>query len=244
MKTTIDFVIWSPPYDDNSGGIIALHILADLIAKQGENAYLYSTKTFEGSSVKLIQDNTDITFNEINTMFIYPEIINGNPFGGKFVTRWLLNTPGKCGGNGIYKDTDLIYKYYEYFNAPDESKVLGELRTFRLKLDKFFDRGLDRNGECFIVKKGRDKILDKHSSDSLNMDNYISDEHLINVFNSKEFFVSYDSMTFHLQQAALCGLFQMKAFQRKFLSKKLLLINMELLMDSMIYLMQKKLCIF
>jgi hypothetical protein len=201
----MNFVIWSPDYNENSGGIIALHVLANLIAEQGENCYIYSTKTFEGSSAKLIQNENVFNFDKNNTMYIYPEVICGNPFGGKFVTRWLLNTPGVLGGDGIYEPTDLVYKYYDYFDAPDESKVLGELRTFKLKLDKFVNKGLERNGECYIVRKGSNKVLDKHRSDSLNIDEYINDDYLIDVFNSKDFFVSYDSMCFHLQQAALCG---------------------------------------
>ena len=201
----VDFLIWAPAYDNNSGGIIALHKLADLLAKQGENAYIYTEKTFEGSSAKVIGPGSNIQLTVENTMAIYPEIIIGNPFGTPFVTRWLLNTPGVCGGDGVYGENDLVFKYYDYFNAPDESKVKGELRTFTLKLDKFFNKNLERNGECFIVKKGRGKTLDKHASNSINIDTYISDDYLIDVFNKTERFIAYDSMTFHIQQAALCG---------------------------------------
>lgn len=200
----MNFVIWAPAYNEDSGGVIAIHVLADLIAKQGENCYIYCTKTFEGSSAKLIHGPQEF-MNDNNTMYIYPEVVSGNPSGGKFVTRWLLNTPGLLGGDGIYEPTDLIYKYYDYFKAPDESKVLGELRTFKLKLDKFVNKGLERKGECYVVRKGRNKVLDKHRPGSLNIDKYISDDYLIDTFNNKEFFISYDSMCFHLQQAALCG---------------------------------------
>lgn len=202
----MNFVIWAPDYNDKTGGVIALHVLADLIAKQGVNCYLHPAwTTFEGSSAKLIQNENEFNFDKSDTMYIYPEVICGNPFGGKFVTRWLLNTPGVLAGDGIYEPTDLVYKYYDYFHAPDESKVLGELRTFKLKLDKFVNKGLERNGECFIIKKGGNKVLDKHRHDSLNIDDFISDDYLTDVFNSKEFFVSYDSMCFHIQQAILCG---------------------------------------
>ena len=202
----INFLIWAPEYTDTSGGIIALHKLADLIANQGENAYICTSKTFEGSSAKVVNEsNPAVGITQENTMTVYPEIINGNPFGTKFVTRWLLNTPGVCGGNGIYEETDLVYKWADYYSAPDESKVRGEIRAFNLKLDKFINREEPRSGECFLVKKGRNKVLDKHKIDSINIDNFISDDYLIDLFNQKEYFVSYDSMTFHLQQSALCG---------------------------------------
>ena len=202
----VDFLIWAPGYTESSGGIIALHKLADLIAKQGENAYICTTETFEGSSAKIVNEENPLNgITQETTMTVYPEIINGNPFGTRFVTRWLLNTPGVCGGDGIYEENDLIYKWVEYYKAPDESKVKGELRTFNLKLDKFVNRNEPRSGECFLVKKGRNKILDKHKPDSINIDSFISDEYLIDLFNQKEYFISYDSMTFYLQQAVLCG---------------------------------------
>jgi len=202
----INFLIWAPEYSTISGGIIALHKLADLIAKQGENSFIFSGRTFEGSSAHLITDGNQLSyFIPEKTMVVYPEIINGNPFNSKFVTRWLLNTPGKIGGDGIYDRNDLVYKWADYYSAPDESKVKGELRAFDLKLDKFINRGETRSGECYLIKKGADKVLDKHKEDSLNIGQYISDDYLVDVFNQKEYFVCYDSMTFHLQQAALCG---------------------------------------
>ena len=202
----INYLIWAPDYSDNSGGIIALHVLADTIAKLGENCLIWTGRTFESSSAKVI--NSDVHLNGLNlenTMVIYPEIIIGNPFNAKYVTRWLLNSPGVCGGDGIYDDNDLVYKFWDYFKAPDESKVKGNLRTFKAKLDTFVNRNEPREGQCFIVKKGRNKVLDKHEESALNIDKYVSDEYLIDVFNKKEYFVSYDSICFHLQQAALCG---------------------------------------
>lgn len=201
----IEFLILAPGYTDQWGGVIALHKLADLIGQQGEKSYIYASSTFEGSKATLIPEGSQIQYDPNRTMVIYPEVTFGNPFGCKFVTRWLLYTPGKNGGDGQYGENDLIYKYYNYFDAPDESKVRGELRTFNLKLDKFINKGGERNGECFIVKKGRNKVLDKHKPDSTNIDQFINDDYLIDLFNKKEMFVSYDSMTFHLQQAALCG---------------------------------------
>lgn len=201
----IDFLIWSPEYDDSSGGIIALHKLADLIAKQGESCYILSNNTIENSSAKTLKDLQNVSLDINKTMMVYPEIVNGNPNGAKHVTRWLLNTPGVCGGNGIFDDNDLVYKYYDYFQAPDETKVKGELRTFNLKLNQFYNKNLKREGECYIIKKGKNKTLDKHHPQSINIDTYINDDYLVEIFNTKETFISYDSMCFHLQQAALCG---------------------------------------
>lgn len=199
----INFLTYGFNYHDSSGGLVALHQLAHLLAKQGQNSYIYSDKTFKGSSARIVS-NIDFLRND-NTMVIYPEVINGNPLNIKNVTRWLLNTPGKLGGDGIYNDNDLIFKYYDYFKAPNESKVNGELRTYNLKLDIFYNKNYERSGDCYIIKKGRDKVLDKHKPEDINIDEFISDEYLSEVFNKSERFICYDSMCFHLQQAALCG---------------------------------------
>lgn len=198
----IDFIVWSPSLDYGSGGCLALHKLADLIAKLGENSYIVCDKTYEDSSAKLISNVEKI---DDRTMLIYPEVIRGNPYDSKYVTRWLLNTPGVCGGDGIFGENDLIYKYQNYFKAPDESKVKGELRTLYLNIDNFYDKHLERVGDSFLVKKGKYKILDKHSPDSINIDNYLGNEYLSDVFNKTNRFISYDTMTFHSVQAALCG---------------------------------------
>lgn len=202
----INFVVISPEFNANSGGIIALHKLADKLCKFGEIAYI-NVPTLKSSSAKFIEKNDLSTLDLNQTMVIYPEIISGNPLNAKYVTRWLLNTPGLIAGDGKYSENDLIYKYWQYFNAPDETKVKGELRCLDLKLDVFINNNSPRIGECFLIKKGykTKRVLNKHSYHSLNLDAFISDEYLVNVFNEKLMFVSYDTMTYHSIQAALCG---------------------------------------
>ena len=202
----INFIIWSPEYTDSSGGIMALHLLARDLANEGHNVLITTQTTIKGSLAKTLPD-CPVPFDPERTMAIYPEIVSGNPFeaNAKYVTRWLLNTPGVIGGDGKYGDTDLVYKYWDYFKAPDESKVKGYLRTMDAKLDLYIDRGQDRSGECYIVKKGGNKNLDKHSPHAVNIDIFKGDEYLADLFNEKETFISYDAMTFHSVQAALCG---------------------------------------
>ncbi len=203
----INFVIISPEFKAESGGIIVLHKLADMLAKLGENSYI-NVPTYEGSSAKFIHKNDISSLNLNSSMFIYPEIIVGNPYNAKHITRWLLNTPGVIAGDGKYGDNDLIYKFWHYFKAPDEAKVKGELRCIDLKLGYYYNKNnSSRSGECFLIKKGAliGKVLDKHSDNSLNIDRFISDEYLVNVFNEKLMFISYDALTYHSIQAALCG---------------------------------------
>jgi hypothetical protein len=194
------FFIWTPEYNEFSGGIMSLHILAKMLADKDNDVTVSSKDTMKNSRAKT---NKNESLSE-DTMVIYPEIITGNPYNSKHVTRWLLNTPGVIGGDGVYDENDLIYKYSEYFKAPDESKVKGILTTFDAKMDIFYDMNLERSGECYFIHKSKRKKLDKHSIDSINIEG-LSNEDLSKVFNTTEIFICYDNMTFRSIQAALCG---------------------------------------
>lgn len=202
----INFVIVSPQFSNSSGGILVLHKLAHLLAEFGEQAYI-NVPTLNSSKAKYLSQEQILSLNFNRTMFIYPEIITGNPYNAKHITRWLLNTPGIIAGNGVYGKSDLVYKFWNYFKAPDEDNVNGELRCFDLKLNQFNNKNFPKSGECFLIKKGAyaGKKINKHSSSALNLDKFISDEYLSYVFNLKEKFISYDVLTYHSIQAALCG---------------------------------------
>lgn len=202
----INFVTLAFEINNASGGILALHKLAHLLGNFEENSYI-TVPTYADSSAKYLPYEEVLKLDFNKTMFIYPEVIVGNPYNAPNVTRWVLNTPGVMGGDGVFNDSDLIYKYWNYFKAPDESKVLGELRCFDLKLNQFTNKNFPRTGECFLIKKGSrmKEIINQHSPDALSLDNYVNDEYLSYVFNLKEKFISYDVMTYHSIQAALCG---------------------------------------
>lgn len=201
MKTP-NYVIWTPGYfQGNSGGIIALFRLAHNLTLLGQKTYLIAVN----KNPEWFGELTHTQVFDDNTVLIYPEIVCGNPLGAKHIVRWLLNSPGAVGGDGVYADSDLIFKYANYFNAPDENKVSGELRAFDLQLDFWQDLGYSRSGSCYLVRKGANKMLDKHSPDSTCIDNYPSNEYLREVFNQKQTFICYDSECFIATQAALCG---------------------------------------
>jgi hypothetical protein len=202
----INFIVYAPyPFSDRWGGVIAQHTLSNTLAELGENAYIYAESTFQGNKAQLIHPSVELSYDPDNTVVIYPEAVkdDGNPLNSKYVVRWLLYTPG-IWTPGIFPDTDLIFSYIDYYDV-DKYNVRGPLTVLNPKLDIFYNKNLDRSGECYIIKKGKHKVLDKHSPNSINIDEYISDDYLVNLFNRKEYFVSYDTFTYHIQQAALCG---------------------------------------
>jgi hypothetical protein len=205
MKDNISILVWAVgcDYSDSSGGVIALHKLADRIALAGIPSYILTGNTFNGSAATVVHSISNLDMDK--TMVVYPEIVNGNPLGAKYVTRWLLNTPGVIGGNGIYDSTDLVYKYADCFSAPSGVTVDGTLLIFEPKFDIFFNKNEQRAGECFLVKKGRYKSLNQHGPNSINIDHFPGDQALSDIFNKCEYFICYDPTTYHCVQAALCG---------------------------------------
>jgi hypothetical protein len=200
----VTFIIWAPPYGNDSGGKLALHKLAKMIADEGERVIITSSTTMPNSKAEVCELQVCPNFDPETTMIIYPEIISGNPYNGKYVTRWLLYTVASS-IEETWAETDLYYQYWEYFKSLNDSRVRGTLTTLDLKTDVFYDKGFARHGESFIIKKGQHKKLDQHVPNSINIDFYLNDEYLVQLFNECERFISYDSMCYHSIQAALCG---------------------------------------
>lgn len=206
MKKKLTFYIWAPDYDVFSGGNVALHKLTHLLTQLGERAILLcNSKNPEWLGE--LYDYHPIDY--LNSIVVYPEIIIGNPNNFRYVMRWILNTPGVLGGDGIFGKDDLIYKFVNYFHVADETKVRGELRNYNLQLNKFVDHGHHIPGKtCYIVRKGKDKVLNQHPEDAICLDNYQHEggiDYLVQVFNECERFISYDHITFISAQAVLCG---------------------------------------
>jgi len=116
------FLVFSPSYHPESGGVIALHKLCSLLNDIGYDAYLLNlfndypinrrnilsplSKIFKEikndwfSTYKLNPKlNTKVLLKPPRTfdsewVVVYPEIVFGNPLGAKNVARWMLYKPG------------------------------------------------------------------------------------------------------------------------------------------------------
>lgn len=150
-------------------------------------------------------------FDKSQTVVIYPEVTIGNPLQARHVVRWIMNTPGVCGGDGVYALTDHIFQYHPWYPVDEKHKVQGLLTAidldYQLKTYQNQHRP-DRKGGAYLVRKGRDKKHDQHPKDFVHADPLLekmSDEAAANFFNSIQTFISYDDMTWISVQAALCG---------------------------------------
>ncbi len=143
------FLIYAPPYDPNTGGIIALHKLCDLINRSGREAFLYPLMpSFELHlhSLPQLQNMLDqfqaglaaaLEF-RVNSDFItptlapavedqagqdwvvvYPEIVFGNPLRAPNVVRWMMHKPGYWTNQVHYGAGELHFYYGQAFREYD-----------------------------------------------------------------------------------------------------------------------------
>lgn len=228
------FIVWSPAYRDNSGGIIVLHKLLSILKEQGHQALLwpqrkpsiYELKDFKGL-VKLVKwygflikskmKGEDIrspyqialaTSKDIKgAVVVYPEITVGNPLGASRVVRWLLSLPGERTGIIEFGNDDVFFYYNEHFNDwglnPHPERKLNVVEPLS---SLYFPPVVndDRSGQCYIIRKGKNRPHDYHEENAIGVDG-LSHEEMANIFRKSKYFISYDLYTMYSRYAAMCG---------------------------------------
>lgn len=223
------YVIYAPSYDDDRGGVIALHRLCDLLNKSGVESCIYPLKlqfsrkkmlfslkviikdTLERAAGKRYKTSDTFTtplcsvIDLENDVIVYPEIVIGNPLGAKHVVRWLLYEPGVLSGNFIFGDNDLFFYYQKAFLKRDDIKnVGGKLKVIYLQdaYKKVNDN--ERSGVCYILRKGMNRKIVHDLKNSILVDG-LSHEKIAEIFNKSEMCISYDMYTMYSRYAAACG---------------------------------------
>jgi hypothetical protein len=211
VNKKLSFYIWSPHYEPSSGGPVVLHRLNHVLTSLGEDSTIVCPyrKNEEWLGKRIDMFSATVPINN-NIVAIYPEVIDNNPFKSPIVVRWILNTTGVCGGNGLYQQGDIIYKYANDYSIPDESMNRGLLTLFNIDdTRKFTNKQKHLPGTvCHLVRKGAYKNQIHHSDHSLCIDDYGTKgghDYLRKVFDQYETFISYDHATFISVQAALSG---------------------------------------
>lgn len=228
------YIIYTPIYRDNSGGIIVLHKLCSMLIDQGCEAKiwpmqkptifeLFSLKGFKKflrwhfictpkriiglinlkSPYKLsIARYKDLN----NAIVVYPEIVDGNPINSEKVIRWLLNKPGVITGRIDFGCKDLFFYFDEHFNDWDLNPSQdNHLRVIELMSDVYKNSYKEKRfGTCYMVRKGKKRILDQHGDNAIKVDG-LSHQEMAQVFNDCQYFISYDLYTMYSRYAAMCG---------------------------------------
>jgi hypothetical protein len=134
------FIIFSPSYNEKSGGIIVLHKLCHLINELGYEAYIYPYfETYDlnknnvlKTALRFIKDcwvnswfnyklnmafTSPILKEKLNNIdlnefiVVYPEIVLGNPLNAPNIVRWLLHQPGYHSNKIFYGKNELLFKF-------------------------------------------------------------------------------------------------------------------------------------
>lgn len=217
-----NFIIYAPPFKDDSGGIIVLHKLCHMLNALGYDACLWPNQlgvrpTFWKKLRRSIRKppyaispeydspiakKTDL---HDSSIVLYSEVDYGNPLAAKNVVRWLLHKPGFHTGVVNYGKDELIFFFDDYCLEPGYS-VKPENKLFVLSLNSCYqsDGAEQRSGSCYMMRKGKGRQIIHDLTDSIQVDG-LSHRETAEIFRKSQYFYSYDELTLYSQYAALCG---------------------------------------
>jgi hypothetical protein len=217
----INFIIHSPfpEYASHIGGVAVAHTLANELTQMGENVYIYANSTDpKYDKVNCIPWGTSIDFDHENTIIIiiagdgehtFEHFIPDNLKNASNIVRWLVHNQQK-----LYPEENKLYMHSPYWNIINGQRIDGHLSVFEIENDIFKDKGLKREGTCYLIKGGLDteperaihKPEDYCIDDVLyNIPNLERRKFMADLFNQKEYFISYAGITFTSVLATMCG---------------------------------------
>lgn len=219
-KFDINFIVVSPfpDYVSYIGGATVPHTLANELTKLGENVYLYANDTNPKYNVTCIPWGTGLDYDPANTVVILlggagdhinREYLPDNLKNAPNIVRWVVQHQERS-----YDPGDKVYVYHKYWDMFETQRVDGEMSVIEVDLELFKDRGEKRDGTCYFIKGHLDEEAERavhkeqdYCIDSVfyNIPNDKKMEFLADLFNKKEYFITYTPMTFTSVLAAMCG---------------------------------------
>lgn len=188
------YSVWCPPFEVTSGGIRVLYGLVGWLLSKGQ-IVVPNAKAIDGEYIT-----------------IYPEIVNGNPFGAENVVRYILATPGVMASGGVpgpttFPKEDSIYVFSELYN--NDLKVDKDHIMFLPILDlntfKVTNTG-KRNKKCKLIGKGYDLHLpETEGLFELTREFSNDQQQLADYLNECQVMYSYDPNSAMFEIARLCG---------------------------------------
>jgi hypothetical protein len=196
------------------GGITVQFVLCKLLCELGVNVRIKSNNHIQNHICNNYYNN-EFPIDE-NVVVIYGETIQGNPSNAQNVIRWILAPLGFFFGYDTVKTwgkNDLIY----YFNSePKFCKNPEMIGVIYKLLNSFYINPYakqtnfeKRTGICYTIRKAH--IIHKngfkmvHPPNSFEITGTHSQLQCISIFNKYKWFMCYDSLTFYIIIAALCG---------------------------------------
>ncbi len=216
------YYIITPPFERTSAGIKALHLLCHNLNLNGVPAYLIVTDNYIQNDEDLlgldfltpILNRTILENhfkNDRKPIFIYPEVIKGNPLNAKCVVRYVLNYPGLLGGDEIFDKNELCFAYSkELARATGISDRVLFIPTSNINIFHPPRDEVSRQGTCFYASKYKtihNGELFETTKDSIEITRQPTDqtpEFVADLFRKSEFFYTYEN-TALATEATLCG---------------------------------------
>jgi hypothetical protein len=212
INNKLKVVIYTPVFDINCGGIVALHNLAKIINDMNSPNIYAKIFIINNLKYKNIFCNDFASFEDIddNTIVIYPETIHRNPLNAKNVIRWILLDLGIEMPSNHYLNWDKNDLVYFWESKSIYNNYFKQLSCSWFN-NIFYNKGLEfdkRNKTCYLIKKGKlihKKIIFFHKKNSIKIDNLSSLNEISNIFNECKYFYCYDLNTMFILYAAYCG---------------------------------------
>lgn len=199
-----EYIIWAPPYTHTSAGISVLHYLCHRLNTAGYTAYITGQRNPLWNEQGITKADLDKKVTE-GAIVVYPEIVSGNPYNAQRVVRWVLNTPGKLGGDKVYPPSEAVFVFEKIYlpSIPD-----NRIFTFTPEIEKnFIDKGYERQGALLWRGKGKDlkaSIVPEPFTE-ITYGNPPTRDELAEWFNRAKILYCFDNVTKIIREARLCG---------------------------------------
>jgi hypothetical protein len=187
------YLIWSYDYSHASSGPKALHLLChelNLAAEQAAIGNGYATNP---------EWNTPNGSMDDDTIAIYPEVVSGNPWGASRVARWVLNVPGKLGGDTTYDPAEIVFSWDRSFLDATP------LQVPHVETDIYTDRGEPRSGEVYFVGRANYDGSRVGNATPITHEMRADRYALADALNHAERLYSFEPMTGMADLALMCG---------------------------------------
>jgi hypothetical protein len=109
------YYIYAPPYRESSAGIVVLHTLCHLLNLEGYDAYLVGTDVTNprfDSPVATPDVQARHKARGLIPIFVYPEVVTGNPMNAQVCVRYILNRIGYLSGKPLNEGKDDLFFYF------------------------------------------------------------------------------------------------------------------------------------
>lgn len=226
------FIIYTPHFNENIGGVIVLHELGATLQRLGQNVKLWNYTTPHPHEFSPVHNNSKLvehfklpiglglidrdcpygiphaTANDVNdSIVIYSDSVVGNPLGADKVIRWHLYYPAwKAEVMSIGK-SDLLYFFLDKYIPPFINRKCAHLLSIHaIRHDLYFqpDPKVNKSGTAFIMHKGKDAAPIHHPHDAICLDGLRHIE-VANIMRRVEMVISYDRDTAYNLYAILSG---------------------------------------